>query len=62
MRKKTAPVHRKSRMPSAIDIAYRVYVLKALRRFELEGESEATSQDRTPMSPSWTVEKQSMSN
>ena len=60
MRKKTAPVPRKPRTQPAAgdlgrqrraDIAYRAYVLKALRRFDLEGRFEPTRQPRERMLP-----------
>jgi hypothetical protein len=60
MRKRTAPVPRKMRAWSAVgdparecraDIAYRAYVLKALRRFDLEGRFESTRQPRERMLP-----------
>lgn len=60
MRKKSAPVPRKKRTRPAAgeparerraDIAYRTYVLKALRRFDLEGRCETTRQPRERMLP-----------
>ena len=58
MRKKTASGPRKTRVRPAIgdparerraDIAYRAYVLKALRRFDLESRFESTRPPRERM-------------
>lgn len=44
------------------NIAYRAYVLKALRRFDLEGKSESTPQHRIRMSPFLAIDKRHMSD
>ena len=71
MRQKTAPADRIARIPSPIGdparerrigSAYRAYVLKALRVFDLEGKSESAPQHRTLKSPSCTVDKHTTSN
>jgi hypothetical protein len=71
MRKKIAPVDRIARIPSPIgdparerriDIAYHAYVLKALRRFDLEGKTEATPRHRIPTSPLSTVDNHATSD
>ena len=58
MRKKTAPAPRNPRTQPALgdqgrqrraDLACRAYILKALRRFELEGRFESSRQPRARM-------------
>jgi hypothetical protein len=71
MRNQKAPVDRIVHLRSPIgdparerhvDIAYRTYVLKALRRFDLETEAGSTRRRRTPASPLLAVDKHAPSN
>jgi hypothetical protein len=60
VREKAAPVDRIAHLASPIgdparkrriEIAYRAYVLKALRFFDLEGKAESAPQPRPPLLP-----------
>jgi hypothetical protein len=68
MRKQAAPVDRVARISSPIedpartrriDIAYRAYVLKALRRFDQDGKAASSRPHRTPMPSTSAVNSES---